>query len=143
MGIKAGLRGARLLAVGLALAGAGCSNSVPVGEVEGTVRLKGAALTNVVVEFLPDPEKQTTGPRSTAVTDAQGRYRLRCDDQRNGAVVGWHRVVLIDPEEERPAQGQTRKSPPRVPSQYASAAGTPLRKEVKSGTQTIDLDLTP
>ncbi|MCI0456797.1 MAG: carboxypeptidase-like regulatory domain-containing protein [Gemmataceae bacterium] len=136
-------RRARLLVVGLALlVGVGCSKEIPVGEVEGTVRLGGAALANVAIEFLPDPEKNTNGPRSTAVTDAQGRYRLRCDDQRNGAVVGWHRIVLADTQEERPAQGQAPKSAPRIPIQYTTAAQTPLRKEVKVGTQTIDLDVT-
>jgi hypothetical protein len=130
------------LALAAAVAAAGCSRSQPVGEVEGAVRVNGRPLANVVVEFLPDPEKGTTGPRSTGVTDEQGRYQLRCDDQRAGAVTGWHRIVLEDLNMGRPAQGQPVKTVSRVAPRYSKAATTPLLKEVKAGKQTIDLELT-
>jgi hypothetical protein len=126
----------------LSWAAAGCGPSQPLGDVEGTVRLNGKPLANVVVSFLPDPEKNTKGPRSGGVTDVQGRYRLQCDNQKSGAVVGWHRVVLEDPETDRPRQGQPVKKASRVAARYTTAGQTPLRKEVKTGSQTIDLELT-
>jgi hypothetical protein len=125
----------------LVLALTGCRGQIPVSEVEGTVRAGGTPLANVVVEFLPDPEKGAAGPKSAGLTNEKGAFRLRCDDGRQGAVVGWHRVVVSDPNEERPAQGQPRRMAPRVAERFATAASTPLRKEVQEGKQTIDLEV--
>jgi hypothetical protein len=142
------------LAVWLA---AGCGNSgAPLGEVEGTVSLGGRPLANVVVEFIPDAEQGTTGPRSSAVTDAQGFFVLQCEDQRPGAVVGHHRVVVRatgrsaaqvqrdprrDREHEPASNPDAPKDGPRLPREYRSAASTPLRKEVEPGKQRIELTL--
>ena len=73
-----------------------------------------------------------------AVTDEQGRYKLRLDGKRDGAVAGWHRVMVEDMNAERPRQGEAPKTVPRVPAPY-SLPSSPLRKEVKPGPQTIDL----
>src|SRR4051812_8561138 len=88
--------------LGLFLFLAGCGRPVPpFGEVEGTVLLDGKPLPKALVQFLPDPERQTKGPSSDALADADGRYNLRCENagqrlNRTGAVVGWHRVVIHD-----------------------------------------------
>jgi len=125
---------------------AGCAPDTPLGEVEGTVRLDGRPAGQMLVSFLPDPERGTRGPRSVAATDAQGRYRLRSDDQRDGAAIGWHRVVIEDlaayatPREERSSRAQAITAS-RIPRLYSGASETPLRFEVKPGSQTIDLDL--
>jgi hypothetical protein len=65
----------RLLSLGLLgpLLVAGCGGkSVVLAEVEGTLSWQGAPLENVLVEFIPDETKGTSGPRSTGVTDATG-----------------------------------------------------------------------
>jgi hypothetical protein len=140
-----------------ALAG-GCGGSrVPLGEVEGTASWNGRPLANVAVEFIPDAEKGTGGPRSTAVTDAKGRFVLQCEDQRPGAVIGYHRVVLRetgraagarrDPRRrrEREAAADADAAPddsPRLPLKYQSVVNTPLLKKVEPGQQRIDLTLT-
>jgi hypothetical protein len=65
--------------------------------VEGTVTLDGAPLPDVEVVFVPDPARGNTGNNASAVTDAQGRYRLRSPKEgRDGAAVGAHRVVVTD-----------------------------------------------
>jgi hypothetical protein len=136
---------------------AGCAFGPPaVGEVEGTVTLKGKPLANVRVEFMPDYRKDTKGPRSTAMTDDKGHYTLTCDDGRPGAVVGTHLVLIrwddswysrdksprnVGADFNSDAEAARQKSP--VPAQYRAASTTPLQKEVKSGKQTIDLELTP
>ncbi len=66
-------------------------------KVEGTITLEGKALPNVSISFLPDPFAGTLGPRSTATSDANGNYTLMCDNQKEGAVVGAHLVVVEDP----------------------------------------------
>jgi hypothetical protein len=147
-----------LLWVVAALAG-GCGGSrVPLGEVEGTASWNGRPLANMAVEFIPDADKGTSGPRSTAVTDANGRFVLQCEDQRPGAVIGYHRVVLRetgraaagarrDPRRRREREAATNAGaaaddPPRLPLKYHSGVNTPLLKKVGPGQQRIDLTLT-
>src|SRR4051794_11621485 len=75
---------------------AGCAGR-EFAEVEGTVTLDGAPLPEVEVVFVPDPERGLGGNNATAYTDAQGHYRLRAvRDGRDGATLGWYRVVVID-----------------------------------------------
>jgi hypothetical protein len=152
----------RLLALLVLLVplGSGCQREQPYGMVEGVVTLNGRVLTNAEVVFLPDPEKGTTGRRSVALTDEQGRYRIASDTGRPGAPVGTHRVCINDPlagppgvapprapKENRPAgtpeasgPGNSKRS--RFPAAYTSAATTPFRDiQVKEGSQVINLAL--
>jgi len=128
----------------------GCSSGPRLAEVTGTVKLNGKPLANVMVEFNPD---SATGVRSTGTTDEHGQYTLVCDDQRPGAMVGRHRVVLHDlgiyggqflgrKLEQAGTKGGPVLKPSRIPSLYESTARTPLKKEVKPEPQTIDLDVT-
>jgi len=130
----------------LTMAPAGCRHHAAVAEVEGTVRIEGRPLENVLVVFLPDPSGGTTGPASKGVTDAAGRYRLRCEDQRDGAVIGCHRIVLEDlavytaPRDEGAATASAG-GVSRVPRTYRSAAETPLRAEISPSGGTHDIDI--
>jgi hypothetical protein len=123
--------------------------------IQGTVRMRGQPLDRCLITFLPEPGSETPGPHSTAVTDRQGHYRLHLDDQRMGASVGWHRVLVqdltvstgvlrrdhgeVDRETDGTAPPPARRS--RLPARYASPATTPLKFEVVAGTQTIDLEI--
>jgi hypothetical protein len=152
----------RPLLQGLCLVGAlsagACASRAELGEVEGTVVLNGKPVADVEVMFLPDPVEGTTGPRSTGITDANGHYLLVCDDQRPGAVVGKHRVVVTELKSRLPAAprgpratdpraaaqakaASARDTSVRIPGALRDAASTPLKKEVRPGRQIIDLDL--
>jgi hypothetical protein len=137
------LRGGGLLLGLLALAG--CRSEAPRGEVEGTVRCDGRPLVNVLVTFLPDADSGASGGRSSAVTDAQGRYQLRGEDGRRGTVAGWYRVIVEDMAvyaAPRDREGSLLRRPPaRFPPRYGDPLQTPLRKEVQGESQTIDLNL--
>lgn len=130
-----------------AVASAGCGGN-NFAEVEGTVTLNGAPLDNVQVEFLPDPEHGTTGPRSTGTTDAQGRFKLVGDDQRPGAAVGKHRVLIQDLKQWEgisPSREDSNKplKPSRLPARYTDVLSTPFKNiEVKPGGAPIKLALT-
>jgi hypothetical protein len=148
----------------LALA-VGCAGEKPYGVVEGLVTLDGKPAANVEVSFLPDPEKGNSGPRSVALTDKQGRFRIANAEGRAGAPVGMHRVCVkdllagppgvmqqlppIDPDNPGPGPVGAKPLPPtgqqkklRFPSRYANSAMTPLRDiEVKEGQQTINVEL--
>jgi hypothetical protein len=123
----------------------GCRSQPPRGEVTGTVRVNGQPLANVLVTFHPDPDHGAAGTRSAGVTNAQGRYSLHGEDQQNGAVAGRHRVVVEDLSiysAPRGPEGMVLRKPPlRFPADYGDPLKTPLRKEVRPGPQTIDLDL--
>lgn len=82
-----------IAACGLIAVLAGCSRGPEFAEVEGSVTRGGEPLRNVRVEFWPD----TDGPKSTGITDDQGRYVLTSEDgTKPGAVVGSHKVVVKD-----------------------------------------------
>lgn len=144
---------------------AGCSPpEPPYGVVDGVVTLDGKPLSDVEVVFMPDSAKGTSGRRSVARTDKEGRYHLLDDGGKDGAIVGSHRVIVNDvllsksgsapvvvgPDDAKggvigmkgppPSVAEQRKS--RFPDDYSNILSTPLKDiEVKSGTQTIDLKL--
>ena len=125
-----------------------------MAEVQGLVTLNGKALPQVRVQFMPD--KRTVGPTSVGATDENGRFTLLCADERPGAVIGWHRVVITDMRvllPRTPRQGrrddfdkearpkQPVEQPSRVPEKYTTIRQTPLMVEVKAGKQEFEVDL--
>jgi hypothetical protein len=122
----------------------GCGRSVPLGQVDGTVRLDGQPLNQVMVVFIPDDPHQ---PQSTGITDAEGRFKLRCNNAGLGAAVGEHRVTLVDAavapggrsRDDDPPESAAPAS--RLPSNYSRSDKTPLRKSVAPGSQTVDIDI--
>lgn len=124
---------------------AGCGKKPPeMGQVVGTVRVKGQPQARLFIRFLPEPGKDNNLPiSSTGKTDAQGKYSLQHvykDKSEAGAPVGSHRVVIEDNSRGPAPQGQT-PPPPLIPLEYSSPTSTPLHVEVKAGEQTIDLDV--
>lgn len=130
----------------------GCGTGPEFAEVEGVVSLKGKPLPDVEIVFSPMTEKGTKGPTAACVTDAQGRYRLKCERAgRTGALVGIHRVVIRDIGAVPPPPGveildengrQYQPKPLRVPDRYTDLLKTPFQAvEVRSGKQTLDYDL--
>jgi hypothetical protein len=124
----------------------GCGSGPKLTEVEGTVTLNGKPLSNAEVQFLPDPGKGTVGPRSTGITDEQGRFHLVCDNQRKGAVVGHHRVLVVDQKQWeglRPGRADANKplKPSRLPARYTDVTSTPFKVEVKPGGPPVPLEV--
>ena len=136
---------ARLCFAVLLVGVSGCGAKQPFAPVSGVVKLDGVPLADVVVEFLPDPDTGTHGPRSTGTTNADGQFHLICDNQQDGAVVGSHRVLIQDTRSFPPVRGREGKAaaipPSRVPERYRKATDTPLRHEVKAEPQTITLEV--
>jgi len=88
----------RFLAVGGLLAAAvGCSGGPKYVSVSGVVTLDGEPYGNAVVSFQPisTPENPEPGRGSSAYTDEKGRFVLKTDNGRDGAVVGKHRVRIM------------------------------------------------
>ncbi len=141
----------------LACAAAGCGTR-HYAEVEGTLTLNGAPLGDVEIVFVPEPARGNGGNNASALTDAEGRYRLRTPkDNREAAAVGAYRVIVTDllmvtdftaaglpaaaGEKAAAPQGPGGKKR-RFPVAYGDVTDTPLKDvEVKPGRQTLDFDL--
>jgi hypothetical protein len=128
----------------------GCSSPrETLATVEGTLRWNKKPLANVHVMFLPNEAKGTKGKQSAGVTDENGHFKLMCDNGQPGAVVGFHKVVVMTSARmtdrgdkgEQAADASKVGPKPAIPSKYQSAATTPVEREVKAEAQTIDLDL--
>lgn len=96
----------------------GCSEEIvkAVIPAEGTLTIDGVGAANVMVRFVPDGNEIDGNLSSSAVTDEQGHFRLVATDGRDGAMPGSGHVLLVDLNEERPAQGEEATTLPRFPS---------------------------
>lgn len=66
-------------------------------RVSGMLTLDGEPLADANLVFIPfqaSGERDSLAPVSLATTDAQGNYSLRITVQTEGAVVGWHYVLI-------------------------------------------------
>jgi hypothetical protein len=83
-------------AVFLSLLPAGCGGGPKYVPVSGAVTLDGKPYGEAVVVFQPKATESNMEPGrgSAAETDAQGRFVLKTDDLKNGAVVGKHLIRI-------------------------------------------------
>ncbi len=85
-------------AVALALlAGLGCGGGPQYVPVSGVVLVDGKPYSKAVVTFQPigTADNPNPGRGSSAYTDENGRFVLKCDDGANGAVVGKHQLRIM------------------------------------------------
>jgi hypothetical protein len=122
---------------------AGCGPGYRVAEVDGLLTIQGKPGKKVNVQFVPDIDKETKGPLSSADTDDEGRFTLvirqNQDQEQSGAVVGWHRVVFSDLQLAESPTG--RGVPLRFKDDYLRPNTTPVRQQVVDGKQTIKIDI--
>ena len=150
-----------LVTVVACVALAGCGKAKPaLAEVEGTVKFRGKALPGVTVQFIPEaPKESVVGvacPSSMGVTDDQGHYQLTCEVPREpGALVGTHRVTILDPDQfdsppgvavpaEMFSEGKRKRKPKKeqVDLKYMIPTQTPLTADVRAGgPQVIDFNV--
>ena len=129
------------IGIGVAIGAAGCGKSAPKVEfakVQGTVLVNGRPQPNVQIQFTPDPGKGIGLPAyGGAVSDDKGNYALKhsyMNKTGEGGPVGWCRVSLLDMSAANPKASA-------IPASYGSAATSPLVFEVKSGDNTINLEV--
>lgn len=121
----------------LAFVCAGCGDST-IGSVEGTVTFDGQPLKGALVTFVP----KEGGRPSYGRTDEDGRYELHYSNDKDGALVGSHKVMISterggDEDAEDPKKRKSVKE--KVPARYNKK--TELTAEVESGSNTINFDL--
>lgn len=140
-------------AAALTLIALGCGsdpNKPELAQVSGKITYKGEPLPGATVTFSPTSGPGAkTGQAATGQTDASGYYRLGTFTDRDGVVVGDHKVIVVA-NEGGPDVGKVkpdgtidyRLGKSLIPLKYSDPLGTPLTAAVKSGSQTIDFDLT-
>lgn len=118
--------------VAILVVGCGRGDVPELGDVEGTVRLDGAPIEGVMVQF----HSEKGGRPGSAVTDKEGKYKLRYNAEYNGAKIGGNKVEISTmwPDGE-PPPGKKET----IPSKYN--AKSELRKDVKPGKNSFDFDL--
>lgn len=109
----------------LPLAGCHRGDRPDLGQVHGTVTLKGKPLAGVLVVFHPPK-----GHISCATTDRDGHYNLIYLREDQGAIVGMHRVRIapLVPED----------SPRQATPDWSKKI---VQKQVVAGKNEIDFDL--
>ena len=117
----------------LMISSVGCDQGPQVGAVTGTISYQGQPMEGIEVTFDPD----ATGRSSRAVTDSSGHYKLRYTRQREGALVGNHKVRLEWPVQNEKDFRNRQKYP--IPSSYNT--DTTLTFEVKKGSNVFDLNI--
>lgn len=122
--------------------GCGGERIPKLGEVNGTLKLNGQPLPNVRVSFLPDPEEENSGRPSRGTTDENGQFTLFYNGDKNkpGTSIGWNRVILTDITAINSSRDDN-PIPRRFAAKYQEARTTPLKFDIKSGSQTIDLNV--
>jgi hypothetical protein len=100
-----------------------------LAPVHGRVSLDGQPLVNADIKFQPDD-----GPRSAVGrTDSTGRYQLMYMRGEPGAPVGRHTVqISVSPN--------VVPNPPKIAARFD--AKSELKRDVKSGDNEIDFDVT-
>jgi hypothetical protein len=116
-----------LIVVGLALTGCGESGPKYV-PVSGVVTLDGKPYGDAVVVFQPKATEGNMNPGrgSAGETDAQGRFVLKTDDGKLGAVVGKHLVrvqtrglvLQFDPATGSPDNAPTNVKIDPIPAEW-------------------------
>jgi hypothetical protein len=142
-----------VLAATVVIAGCGGPTMKLNELVEGTATLEGTPLAYVRVEFFPQSPPGLRPPGSSAMTDEQGHFRLTCENQMPGAIIGKHRVIVMQPrteersadpraqpQEAAPLPKSAKKNPP-IPAAYIIASKSPLDIEVTPDQHTYDLNL--
>lgn len=131
------------LAIGLPLI-SGCGASGPAtAPVSGTVTVQGKPQANLVVSFLPQSGTIEAGRGSMGVTDAAGKYALKTteSEQRDGALVGKHKVVIRVRMEERAEDDPAAAAKPSIQLPAKAIDGSMEFEVPKAGTSSADFQL--
>ena len=139
---------------GLSVLLLGCGGVDPdkpaLGRVSGTVTYKGNPLTTGLVTFVPSGGAGAeSGQTASGEIGKNGGYSLTTFESGDGAVLGPHNVLVQAREgstttgKGMPAPGEVVKPPKSlIPEKYAKGGTSPLRFEVKAGSNTYNIELT-
>lgn len=123
----------RILLALSALVSVGCGSTQgpALADVQGTVARNGAPVVGAIVMFIPG-----LGTPSSGKTDEAGRFELRYNDGRLGAVQGKHSVSITIPgDTPEPPGVETPQPVGKLNEEFSREA------EVKPGSNNIPFQL--
>jgi hypothetical protein len=143
-----------LLGLVVLFAAGGCGAAPEAVPVQGRVVIAGQLADNISVQIVPVSAGDEPGVKASAVTDSAGKFTLRCEDGRGGAVPGRYHVLLEDlkvyanPRSDVPPDQRKNLIVSRVPRPYRAAGTTPLKitvepKGAEAKVQEITLEVKP
>jgi hypothetical protein len=112
-----------------------------MARVSGQVSYQGKPVMKGTVSFVAtDPARRN----ATGLLDPNGRYTLQTEDRGDGAEVGDYDVTIYAHDE--PVLDFQPKVPvkpkPLVPQKYEDPKTSGLKRTVKSGSNTVNFELT-
>lgn len=122
--------------------GGGGAAGPKVAPTGGVVKFDGKPVTNATINFYPQ-----SGPAGIATSDAEGNFRIKTNGA-DGAVVGSHKVTVIDQPQEFSAEADGKEITvdnvkTTFPAKYRDAKTTDLVVTVPAeGNKALTLDLT-
>jgi len=137
------------IGLALLLGVAGCGSSSATVAVEGQLQIAGQPADSISVQFVPDSASNHAGLKAAGFTDGTGRFTLRCEDGRGGAIPGRYHVLLDDlkvyanPRNNMPPEARAKLIVSRIPKAYRSAGSTPLKVVVEGKPQQVLLEVKP
>lgn len=116
----------------------GCGNSGPAPiPVEGTITVGGKPMADLLIQFTPvqvaDGIKVLN---SSGVSDASGKFVLKCDNGAPGAIPGKHHILITDNllnTDEEPGNKPVKIRYSRVSPAFASPTKSQVQLEVTPG----------
>jgi len=129
----------------------GCSNQTAYVPVSGVITLDGKPYSKAVISFQPVGSKDSPNPGrgSSAYTDDNGRFELKCDGTVNGAVVGKHLirimtkgsdVIKIDPLKGSSDEAPVRRNVDPIPPEWNGLSNVEFEVPI-GGTDKANFDI--
>ena len=111
----------------------GCDDGRPKRvSVSGTVLIDGEPLSKGIVQFVPDNARPAGGE-----IDEEGHFTLTCYDDKDGVVLGTHRVMVA--AKEMISESEVRWL---APPKYANYSRSGLSYEITEPTDDLKIELT-
>ncbi|MEX1230632.1 MAG: carboxypeptidase-like regulatory domain-containing protein [Planctomycetaceae bacterium] len=131
--------------IGLILTNIGCGGGADLPETvptTGTVKLDGAPLSGVTVQFIPDDAEKRS---ASGTTDDSGNYSLQTFRPGDGAIPGSYKVTVVRPPADDAVPDKTAAAPVEemagIPAKYTSPATTDIKVTVEAAGSTIPIEL--
>jgi hypothetical protein len=133
--------GLTVAALGCSVLLAGCGGAGGLARVNGKVSYKGKAVTAGNITFSPLDDKG--GKFASGTVKSDGTFALTTNTEGDGAAIGKHKVTYA-PGIPSLAEGKTLKPGESSPANpYAGLVPVKKEVEVTSGTNDIEIELTP
>jgi len=120
----------------------GCGGPTIV-QIDGRATRNGDPVANLFVNFMPEKGRPSWG-----ITDQAGKFVLHYDAQRDGVLVGKHKISVSfrprSPQEEADmASGKIELHPERqaIVEKYGNPTSSPLTAEIAAEGQAVHLQL--